>query len=110
MDGLHVSVLIIIITAIGGELALGLGEQKIFNLGDRSKVVIVIVISGFLKRYSKAKRNRASAYSRALRRIKGGLPKGVKRSPGPIFRVPGAKKCAVKPLCCRLVQFEFSQC
>src|SRR6218665_917071 len=37
---------------------------------------IVIVISKLLKRYSKAKRTRAPAYSRALRRIKGGNPKG----------------------------------
>jgi len=34
------------------------------------------VISKLLKRYSKAKRSRAPAYSRALRRIKGGFPKG----------------------------------
>src|SRR6218665_3748732 len=39
-------------------------------------IVIVIVISKLLKRYSKAKRTRAPAYSRALRRIKGGFPKG----------------------------------
>src|SRR6218665_4001405 len=39
-------------------------------------VVLVIVISNLLKRYSKAKRTRAPAYSRALRRIKGGFPKG----------------------------------
>src|SRR6218665_1579485 len=38
-------------------------------------VLIVIVISKLLKRYSKAKRTRAPAYSRALRRIKGGFPK-----------------------------------
>src|SRR6218665_3202657 len=37
---------------------------------------IIIVISKLLKRYSKAKRTRAPAYSRALRRIKGGFPKG----------------------------------
>src|SRR6218665_1885445 len=37
---------------------------------------IVIVISKLLKRYSKAKRTRAPAYSRALRRIKGGLERG----------------------------------
>src|SRR6218665_1378903 len=41
-----------------------------------SVIVIVIVISKLLKRYSKAKRTRAPAYSRALRRIKGGFPKG----------------------------------
>src|SRR6218665_24054 len=50
---------------------------------------VVIVISKLLKRYSKAKRTRAPAYSRALQRIKGGFPKGVKRSSGPISRVPG---------------------
>ena len=48
-----------------------------------------IVISKFLKRYSKAKRIRAPAYSRALRRIKGGFQRGVKRSSGPISRAPG---------------------
>src|SRR6218665_2222114 len=42
-------------------------------------IVIVIVISRFLKRYSTAKRTRAPAYSRALRRIKGRR----KRSSGP---------------------------
>jgi len=36
----------------------------------------VIVISRLLKRYLKAKRTRAPAYSRALRWIKGGFPKG----------------------------------
>jgi len=55
-------------------------------------IVIVIVISKLLKRYSKAKRTRAPAYSRALRRIKGGFPKRVRRSWGPISRVPGDKK------------------
>src|SRR6218665_1686445 len=39
-------------------------------------IVIVIVISKLLKRYSKAKRTRAPAYSRALRRIKGGFQRG----------------------------------
>src|SRR6218665_3429525 len=37
---------------------------------------IVIVISRFLKRYSKAKRTRAPAYLQALRRNKGSFPKG----------------------------------
>src|SRR6218665_2809286 len=37
---------------------------------------VVIVISKLLKRYSKAKRTRAPAYSRALRRIKGGIQRG----------------------------------
>src|SRR6218665_2918080 len=50
-------------------------------------IVIVIVISKLLKRYSKAKRTRAPAYSRALRRIKGGFQRGVKRSSGPDSRV-----------------------
>src|SRR6218665_3752976 len=49
-----------------------------------------------LKRYSKAKRTRAPAYSRALRRIKGGFPKGVKRSSGPNSRVPGGDRVAVR--------------
>ena len=44
-----------------------------FNFSNQS---IVIVISKLLKRYSKAKRTRAPAYSRALRQIKGGFPKG----------------------------------
>src|SRR6218665_2236738 len=39
-------------------------------------IVIVILISKILNPYSKAKRTRAPAYSRALRRIKGGFPKG----------------------------------
>jgi len=58
-----------------------------------SIIVIVIVISKLLKRYSKAKRTKAPAYSRALPRIKGGFPKGVKRSSGPISRVglPGGE-------------------
>jgi len=43
---------------------------------DHPPVLCVIVISRFLKRYSKAKRTRAPAYSRVLRRIKMGLPKG----------------------------------
>ena len=34
---------------------------------EAEKEVAVIVISKFLKRYSKAKRTRAPAYSRALR-------------------------------------------
>src|SRR6218665_2625250 len=55
-----------------------------------------IVISKLLKRYSKAKRTRAPAYSRALRRIKGGFPKGVKRSSGSISRVPGGDRVAVR--------------
>src|SRR6218665_1178452 len=46
---------------------------------NRNRIVIVIVISKFLKRYSKAKRTRAPAYSRALRRIKGGFPKSGSR-------------------------------
>jgi len=39
-------------------------------------IVIVIVISTFLKRYSKAKRTSAPAYSRVVRRIKEGFLKG----------------------------------
>src|SRR6218665_462244 len=53
----------------------------------KSSVVIVIVglISRFLKRYSKAKRTRAPAYSRALRRIKG-ASKGGKEKLGSDFQ------------------------
>src|SRR6218665_618006 len=47
-----------------------------------------IVISKLLKRYSKANRPTTPPYSRALRRIKEGFPKGVKRSSGSISRVP----------------------
>ena len=43
-------------------------------------IVIVIVISRFLKRYSKDKRTRAPAYSRALRRIKGGFQGGSREA------------------------------
>ena len=61
------------------------------------QLVIVIVISKLLKRYSKAKRTRAPAYSRALRRIKGGFSKGrVKRSSGSISKIPGGDRVAVK--------------
>src|SRR6218665_464048 len=49
------------------------------NLGPRSLIVIVIIISRLLKRYSKAKRARAPAYSRALRRIKGGSKGGQEK-------------------------------
>src|SRR6218665_2508958 len=59
-------------------------------------IVIVIVISKLLKPYSKAKRTRAPAYSRALRRIKGvSKGRGVKRSSGPISRIPGGDRVAV---------------
>src|SRR6218665_304798 len=47
-------------------------------VGELSYIIVhlVIVISKFLKRYSKAKRTRAPAYSRPLRRIKGEFSKG----------------------------------
>ena len=61
-----------------------------------TSVIIVIVISRFLKCYLKAKRTRAPAYSRALRRIKGGFQRGVKRSSGPVSRIPGGDRVAVK--------------
>ena len=44
--------------------------------GSANEHVLVIVILRFLKRYSKAKSTRASAYSRALRQIKGVFSKG----------------------------------
>src|SRR6218665_2404788 len=59
-------------------------------------IIIVIVISKFLKRYLKAKRTTAPAYSRALRLIKGGFQRGVKKSSGPISRVPGGDRVAVR--------------
>src|SRR6218665_1958433 len=52
--------------------AFGQNSQSISRSVDR---LIVIVISKFLKCYSKAKCTRAPAYSRALQRIKGGFPK-----------------------------------
>ena len=57
---------------------------------------IVIVIPRCLKRYLKAKHTRAPAYSQALRRINGVVLKGVKRSSGPISRIPGGDRVAVK--------------
>ena len=44
----------------------------------------------------KTKRTRAPAYSRALRRIKGGFQRGVKRSSGPISRVRGGDRVTVR--------------
>ena len=65
--------------------------------------MIVIVISRFLKRYLKAKRTRAPAYSRALRRIKGRFPKGGQAPRavcysrfGPISRIQEGDRVAVK--------------
>src|SRR6218665_1628764 len=49
------------------------------HAGVQAISICVIVISKLLKRYSKAKRTRAPAYSRALRGIKGGFPKGGSR-------------------------------
>ena len=67
------------------------------HLSDHNSVhMIVIVISRFLKRYSKAKRTRAPAYSRALRRIEEVSKGGVKRSSGPISRVPEGDSVAVR--------------
>ena len=60
-------------------------------------IKIIIVISRFLKRYLKAKRTRAPAYSRALRRIRACFSKRVvKRNSGPISRIPAGDKVAVK--------------
>src|SRR6218665_2700845 len=63
---------------------------------DRKWLGFVIVISILLKRYLKAKRTWAPAYSRALRRIKGSFQRGVKRSSGPVSRIPGEDRVAVK--------------
>src|SRR6218665_2666055 len=67
-------------------------DQRFSTGGYRNR----IVISKFLKRYSKAERTRAPAYSRALQRIKGGFQRGVKRSSGPISRVPGGDRVAFR--------------
>src|SRR6218665_981667 len=50
------------------------------TLGQRQIRQIVIVISRFLKCYLKAKSTRAPAYSRALRRIKGGFQRGSREA------------------------------
>ena len=69
---------------------------KYLNLSTM-KEDIVTLISRLLKRFLKAKGTRAPAYSRALRRIKGGFTKTVvKRSSGPISRGPGGDRVAVK--------------
>src|SRR6218665_3214745 len=53
--------------------------------------VIIIVISRSQKRYSKAK----LIHERCDESI-GSFPKGVKRSSGPISRIPGGDRVAVK--------------
>src|SRR6218665_1751537 len=56
-----------------------------------------IVISRFLKRYLKAKRTRAPAYSRTLRRIKGGFQGGQEKLRSDFQnRLPGGDRVAVK--------------
>src|SRR6218665_2061475 len=78
------------------------GETNVYmmrHLWNRQQTFISAIqhtISKLLKRYSKAKRTRAPAYSRALRRIKGGFQRGVKRSSGPNSRVPGGDRVAVR--------------
>ena len=67
-----------------------------FILSSDTNLVIVIIISRLLKRYLKAKCIRAPAYSRARRRIKGEFQRKVKRSSGPISRIPGGDRVAVK--------------
>src|SRR6218665_3231187 len=66
-------------SATGGNMTTSRLFFVMFSTGCQShsaSSTIVIVISKLLKRYSKAKRTRAPAYSRALRRIKGGFPMG----------------------------------
>jgi len=64
-------------------------QNDVIGLGDgglyAGSWVIVIVISKLLKRYSKAKRTRAPAYSRALRQIKGDFSKGWSREAQVLF-------------------------
>src|SRR6218665_3043955 len=70
-----------------GKITLASGLSSSFQHEYNKKIpmstmlnsIIVIVISKFLKRHSKAKRTRAPAYSRALRRIKGGFQRGGSR-------------------------------
>ena len=56
----------------------------------------VIVISKFPKHYSKAKRNRAPAYSRALRRIKGVVQRVVRGKLRSDFQRVRGDRVAVK--------------
>src|SRR6218665_3248479 len=56
----------------------------------------LIIISKFLKRHSKAKRTRAPAYSRALRRIKGGFSKGGQKKLRSDFHNTRREQVAVK--------------
>ena len=72
-----------------------MGARSVLRDFQSARPFPVIVISRFLKRYLKAKRTRAPAYSRALRRIKG-ASKGVKRSSGLISRIPGGDRVAVR--------------
>src|SRR6218665_479523 len=74
---------------VWGNLRAALAMILKYVVNGDTVLMFVIVISKFLKRYSKAKRTRAPAYSRALRRNRGGFQRGVKRSSGPISRVPG---------------------
>jgi len=71
----------------------GLSARTTNRLAERQSL---IVISRFLKRYLKAKRTRAPAYSRALRWIKAGFQRGVKISSGPVSRIPEGDRVAVK--------------
>ena len=74
-----------------------LEQHSLSNIKSHLVIVIVIIISKFLERYFKAKRARAPAYSRALRRIKCGFSRRVvKRNSGPIFRIPGVDRVAVR--------------
>jgi len=63
-------IVIMIATHVHGEIFI---LREIFRMSIMMKL---IVISKFLKRYSKAKRTRSPAYSRTPRRIKEGFPKG----------------------------------
>src|SRR6218665_2939033 len=59
-------------------LQTSLWKLRALNIqSSMKKTMYEVVISKLLKRYSKAKRTRAPAYSRALRRIKG-VTKGDK--------------------------------
>src|SRR6218665_3893283 len=59
-----------------------------------AQLVIVIVISKLLKRYSKTKR--PSLFPNAATNQREVFKGGVERSSGPIYRIPGGDRVAVK--------------
>ena len=66
------------------------------EIASKSVEIIVIVISKLLKRYSKAKRTRHQIIHERCDESKGVFQRGVKRSSGPISRIPGGDRVGVK--------------